>query len=404
MMTDYPQLEKFCRRQSVLSRDAIDSFLLYYSAEKDKTDKAFDLQIVRYKNATKKLPASWGRMAKSQFIAHRIFSKNGLIHGYLKHAAVKNLPDEQFQFLREQSEDPWLFRFCSILSRPAPDFFLMEDVFREEKFLLFSPALTQTLAEQPVLLCFLLTGYNGECWQTFGPFVALSGFDEDDIFFYATEIKPEIFGEEELVQEIEENPVPFMLLISGSNLPRMVKDNFELVHVGAETELLSFDLAKAKKHFTVLYAPPVFKLSNSKYDLFPHYAVAYYHEEKAVLSISAMTDYGYTQLHNLLHKAGINIVEEPEFRVHLPMVTFIKDTLGKTIAINPYEKLFEIKESLSEDKALEKLNRFLRLALNIINAGEAPDIDVLAKEAGVDPDNARQILAIAMEQAKKMKK
>ncbi|MBZ5857538.1 hypothetical protein [Flavihumibacter profundi] len=159
-------------------------------------------------------------MAKSQFIAHRIFREDGLIHGYLKHTAVKNLPPEQYMFLQEQSESPWMFRFCSIVSRPAPDFFLMEDVFREEEFLLFSPSLTQTLAEQPVLLCFLLTGFNGDCWQSFGPFVSFSGFDPDDIFFFATEQNPEIYDEEGLIRGIEENPVPYMLLITGSTYPR----------------------------------------------------------------------------------------------------------------------------------------------------------------------------------------
>jgi hypothetical protein len=403
-MPDYKLLEKFCRAQSILSRDSIDSFLIYYAAAKDKADKAFDTQISRYNKAAKTLPASWAGMAKSQFIAHRIFREDGLIHGYLKHTAVKNLPPEQYMFLQEQSESPWMFRFCSIVSRPAPDFFLMEDVFREEEFLLFSPSLTQTLAEQPVLLCFLLTGFNGDCWQSFGPFVSFSGFDPDDIFFFATEQNPEIYDEEGLIRGIEENPVPYMLLITGSTYPRMVQDKFEIVHVGAEAEMSSLDIEKAKKHFTVEYSPPVFKLTSGDYESPPHFAAAYYHEEKGILSLSAMTDLGYHQMQLLLNKCRLPIAEEPEIRVHLFMIKLIKDILGKTIDVHPYDKLFDIKSSPAADRELAKINHLLQMALPAINAGKDPDIEALAKQAGVDLEIAREIIGKSLERVKKLKK
>ncbi|MBZ5857537.1 hypothetical protein [Flavihumibacter profundi] len=117
-----------------------------------------------------------------------------------------------------------------------------------------------------------------------------------------------------------------------------------------------------------------------------------------------MTDLGYHKMQLLLNKCGLTIAEEPEIRVHLFMINLIKDILGKTIKFHPYDKLFDIKSSPAEDRVLAKINHLLQMALPAINAGKDPDIEALAKQAGVDPEIAREIIGKTLERVKKLKK
>ncbi len=46
---------------------------------------------------------------------------------------------------------------------------------------------------------------------------------------------------------------------------------------------------------------------------------------------------------------------------------------------------------------MKKMNHFLQLVLPYINSGQQPDVDAMAREAGVDPREAREVLESAME-------
>jgi len=95
----------------------------------------------------------------------------------------------------------------------------MEDVFSDQEFLLYSPGVTKTLEDQSIILWFNLISFNGACWQSFGPIGTYKSFEPDDIFFFATELNPEIADEQELLANLEENPIPYMMLLSGGNYP-----------------------------------------------------------------------------------------------------------------------------------------------------------------------------------------
>ena len=57
------------------------------------------------------------------------------------------------------------------------DFFMMEDVFTEKQFLLFSPGVSNVLLSAKPMLWFNLIGSNGTCWQSYGPVVYYNGFE-----------------------------------------------------------------------------------------------------------------------------------------------------------------------------------------------------------------------------------
>src|SRR5690606_6466095 len=223
-MDHYTGLREYCKSENNFTYEVIDSFLLHYAAKRGNVATEFFQRLKRFNHVEKELDQELMGMITAQYIVHRVFRENGLIHKYLNHTAVKDLEEGQQRFLRRVSFRPWQFSFCVIEENIAKDIYKMADVFRGTTFLLYSEALTKTLEETPIFLWFLLISHNGECWQTYGPVVGYESFDEDDIFFYATELDSEIFMDDDLVESVEENPVPYMMLAHGSDISPLNMD------------------------------------------------------------------------------------------------------------------------------------------------------------------------------------
>jgi len=391
-MLDFTFLRSICATSTAFSKKIIDDFLIPYAAQRENLVREMDARFTRFRKVVQALQPGWVNFFKAQYIAHRIFKSEGLIKKYLNHAALKELNPEERRFLNEQASVAWRFSFSIITGMPEIDFYEMEDVFSGEAFLLYSPSVSRTLNEGGVSLWFNLIGFNGHCWQSFGPVIGFRCFDRDDIFFFATELNPKIETEQTLMADVELNPIPYMMLISGSNYPSTAKDEDEVLHLVAEYPLSDFDSNTFKEEFQIEYAQDVFRLKLRNWEEFPHFATAYFVENEHSLLLTAMTNRGFTALAHALNKYGLKISAEADIRLHLPMTICIKEILGKELQLNPYERLFERKPMPSEKENLSRLNRFLSLALPFINDGQEPDVAALAQEAGVDEDTAREIL------------
>ena len=403
-MKDFIEIKRICDSASSISTTVIDDFLLHYAAAKDNLAREFDLKIASYRHITQQTDVSWVRLMKSQYIIHKVFKSDGLLRKYLNHAEIKRRPSAEQEFLKEQLSTPWRFSFSKIVGNPSSDFYQMDDVFSGDSFLLYSKSITQTLKEQSAMLWFNLIAFNGVCWQTFGPLNAYQSFDQDDIFFFATELNPRIDGEEELMKDVEKNPVPYMLLLNGGRIPQTVNKKDELLILFSEHEQESIDADQLKEHFKVEYNEGVFRISLNEWDKPPHLAAAYYNEDEKLLSFTSMTDRGFSAHTRKMNKHGFDLSLEPQIRIHPSMLITAERILKKKLDLNPYEKLFT-PESTSQAKAeLEKLNRFLQSVLPLINAGKKPDIKALAKEAGVDSSLAEQLVADTLRKIEAMKK
>src|SRR5690606_9516062 len=402
-MTNFEEIKKICEHTSRLTEAVIEDFILHYAAAKDNLAREYDQKIAAYKHATRKLEASWIRMLKSQYIVHRVFRADGLLRKYLNYAEIKRRPPGEQEFLREQLGQPWRFSFSTIIENPAPDFYRMKDVFSGESFLLYSPGTTETLREHTALLWFNLIAFNGACWQTFGPVIFYQSFDEDDIYFFATEVNVNIEDEEMLRKDVERNPVPYMLLLNGCTFPVTFNKKDELLILSSDHDLESLDTEPLKERFKVEYNAGVYSLSLKGWDAMPHFAVAYYNEAEAVLMLTAMTERGYNALVRTLNDHGLGFPDEPQIRVHPTMLATAEQIFNTKIELNPYGKLFKTESSPAVKEEFEKINLFLQLTLPAINAGKKPDVETLAKQAGIDVSLAEQLMANTMEKVKEMR-
>src|SRR4030042_1198942 len=161
--------------------------VIHYSAEQYNLERDLNLKLGKFSHITKKFPREWVNRLKSQYIIHKVFKAEGLIRKILNHAAIHRLKQEEITFLEFQAIHPWKLSFSIIKKIPADDFYVMKDVYREEEYLLYSPGLTKTRADQTIILWFNLIGFNGSCWQSYGPIGAYRSFEPDDIFFFATD-------------------------------------------------------------------------------------------------------------------------------------------------------------------------------------------------------------------------
>lgn len=194
-----------------------------------------------FKHVVEKFDDKSAHMLIAQYIAHRVFKKDGLIHKYLGHSTLKSLAPHKLQFLERYASRAARFSFSIITGNPATDFYEMLDVFSEATYLLFSPGISQTLQEQEVSVWFNLIMYNGHCYQSFGPIAPYRSFDADDIFFFATERMPQIETPLELFEDVEQNPIAYMMLLAGANYPASFHHKNRFVHTSAVYDLDSFD-------------------------------------------------------------------------------------------------------------------------------------------------------------------
>jgi hypothetical protein len=400
-MTDFNHLRSICEKNSRISSAVIDGFLIYYAAAQDKLDKEADKLLLRYRHITKKMPKSWVNTLKSQYIAHRIFKKDGLLKKYLRHSALKKPDTEQMHFLLEQLHYSWRFSFSLITGNPARGFFNMEDILSGETFLLYSPGVADIYQTQKPLLWFNLLAFNGACWQTFGPIAYFRGFEPDDIFFFATELNPGLETEEDIIQDIEQNHIPYSMLFSGCGIPLVFTNNDQRVLLTAEYQVDRFHTAGA--HFTTRKEGTVSQHKLKRWSHHPHFAIAYYDEPAKRLLLTSSTDRGFAALTQTLKQMGYAISSEADIRVNLAMLAVAEDILKKKIMPDRYAQLFEEEPEAKKQEELNRLNKFLALALPSINAGKEPDIEALAEQAGVDTATAGELLNTVISKAKKMR-
>lgn len=388
---DYIAVKAKCQKISDFSAPILND-LMYYAAQRNKVDQRFDLLAKKHKRIFSQLNPSNQGLFKTQYIIHEIFKKEGLIHKYLNHSAIKRMPQDVYAYFEEEAQTPWRFTYWFIRSSPFPDFFECIDIFTGEEFLLFSRGVSLTLKDSEVATFAGLISTNGSCYQTFGPLMGFRSFQADDIFFYAGELDPLVESIDDLVSLIENDLFSFLLLSAFTAIPLIKHEGYEILHVISEIEFTDFDMVLWQKDFQVEYSDQVFKMSSKELGGFPHYCCVYWSEDQEELTLSAMTDFGYNTLVNSLKKIEIKVPSEPDIRLHLSMQAAIEEILGYQVDLLPYEKFFQNRSDENEkNPEMDAINDFLKLLVPAVNSKKELDLEGMISETGADPEAARAI-------------
>ena len=393
MPADYEKMAEYCLRHKKISDKVLDQFLMPFIARKEGMDRKMNAYTLKYQHVIRKMPKEFFPMAMGEYIMGKTLTPDGLIHKYLNNIQLRSLEKTEREFLEFQADNPWRYCFARIADRKAKDFFILRDAFFEDEFLLFSPGVeafwTQGRRQD---LYFLLTGFNGLCFRTYGNILPFRSFDPDDIYFYGTEVFPEVDSDASLMASVYKDPIPYMMLASGMEFPGTVSGLHKLRHLVAVDEIADVDTGKLKETFSVQWNANIYRISHEDWSGPPHFASAYFNESNGEFSRYAMTEEGFRELTRMLISSGLHIDVKEDYSVGMSMLVTMQEILKKKIILKEYESLFPEKEMnpLSQ-KELNGINGFMKLLLPYINAGTQPDLEILAKQSGIESETAHSL-------------
>ena len=393
----YPELRSICEKTSRITERLVDNFLTGYAAGHQGLEKKMEQQFARFRHVEKELGREGVNYLKGQYLAHKVFRHEGLIGKFLKHPALNRLTGEERDYLLGQAQTPWRFSFSVIVEEPAEDFFRMRDVFRGEEFLLYSPGVSDLKGSATPVLWLNLVGFNGHCWQSYGPIASYRSFEPGDIYFFATEVNPSVEEPEEVPADVERDPLPYMMLLTGAAYPMTFNKKDQLLYLMAEHDLAILDTAGLKKEFKTEYDSGVYRICHKQWGEPPHQAEAYFDEKEELLLFTAMTERGFGELVKAFNTYGHDFPAEAFLRINLSMLKTAGDILKRKVVLNEYHDLFREDPDPQMARVVDDINAFMARVLPDINAGRDPDIEAAARETGVDPETARDLLNHLME-------
>lgn len=396
MPTNYLAIKAHCIAQSAISERVIDNLIIYHAAAKNGLDKKFDERVKKFRHVTRKWDPSVLRYMKAMYIAGCVFKEKGLIHRYLEKGHFDQLGEEAISFLANHSKTPWRYSFMVILDRPFPEFFEMVDIFTDETFLLYSPSIENILKEENVLLWFTLTGFNGQCRQSYGSIIPFKGFADNDIFFFASILNSEIENEADVANEINENPIPFLMLFQYSTSPLMISGEHILRHQYSSYEYSPFEFEDMMSDFRVSVFQNFLELKLLSHESLPHDARAIYDKRKELLVLHAMTEEGYSALSNAMIGHGFEVDMDPDVDVCFAMIFAVKELLNKDVDPNVLSMLLDNarEEGLIEELTDHPPADYSRFDVGVIDDQDESDSEV--PEADIDSINTFLSLIIPL--------
>ncbi len=404
-MPSYEAIAQYCEERKAITQQ-YEEFLMHFIAGKEGLDKTVQTAFRKYRHAWKGLSEAELNTLKGEFVTHRIFREGGLIHQYIDQGALKReLSSEEYALLLERAQESCFFSFGIVRERPAENFFNMVDILGGEEYLLYSPGMEKTLTERNVRMWLNLVQFNGECMETYGVIIGFSAFEPSDIVFYASEVHHEAWFEDgaEIRAEVEKNPVPYLALLSGSDLPVTMHGDQPMVYLFSEYDEEPFETEPLREEFVVEYHKGVYRFSYKEpKDQLSGMSALYYDEKERLLIPFAMADQAYEELIDVLNGHGFGLDEEPDHRVNLSMLLQSEKLLGKKAPLRKYEALFEKEPDEQTQGQIDQLDEFMALILPDLNAGREPDFDHAVQKTGVDRETAKDFMAHIQERLRNM--
>lgn len=389
---DFSEIEKICEANSEMINTFVDEFLIYFCSEREGLDRQFARQFGKYAMLLESMPEDWPMRLAAQYLAFQLFKKDGYAKKYVFLNEIRSRSEEEKLFLSEQIAVPWRFTFCTILSNPETNFFVIEDIPVGEEYFLYSPGLQDIVEKEPGANLFLyLIGFNGKCWQSYGPHVYYKGFLPHDILFFSKMVKPGTNSIEKLGEAINANPLPFCALFARSSFPLSVHGKDLITINQSEFRNIRFFPDKLSAKFSVAEKDRIFKIELKRWNHFPHFAACYFNLNKKHLVLHAMTARGYDKLIEELAGSGYEFPKEPQNEVSMNMIMTAEEIFGKKINLNPYEVHFVKPETQEQSEGMSKINEFVGYLMEANNSKMKFDLEKSAEKCGLDIENAKSI-------------
>lgn len=401
-MDKFNKIRALCETHRSIGQRVIDNFILFYVAFKKGLDKKITAEEKKYKHVIRELPSSFFPTVSAQFIVGKAFMKNGMLKHLAKGPFFDGMSREELDYLNVHLQTPWRYVFVRIVGRPERDFFIVRDEILGDELLVYSPGIQKDCENgHEGSLFFLLVGFNGECWQTYGLIAAFRSFDVDDVYLYGTEVFGYVEDDQSFMNSVYENPFPYFMLILGQELPIVVGGEHVLKHHVGTCKVPSITTQNLENHFKIQWNKGIYQFTLTPWSRTPHYAAAYYVERDQLLYCYALTGAGYGALVSKLIHCGVPVAPSEEYSVSLNIVRTMESILKRKLVVNPYERNFpDPNGSKLSDTERAQVNAFLALLLPVFNSGQQPNLLELSQQSGVDLETAQEIYQNLVEKFK----
>lgn len=395
---DYHSMLAGCENNSEITAAFVDRFLVPYAVGRENLDREFLGAAYRYRDLVGKMPEGWAGYSMMQYACLKLFRRGGLAANYLTHSALKTRSAEEIAFLKFQIDHPWRLSFYRVKRLPEASFFKLTDVFTGEVFTVYSKGIDSIIKTSgPLSMLFVLIGYNGQCWQTYGTIAYFRGLQPMDIFYFAALLNGRIRRLDEVPEFIEDNPVHFMVLYYGAELPTVVSRGHPVLHCKSELKNIDLDPEKLSGAALVRKVRHIYKITLPDTEDFPHYGVCHYHSKKRHLVLTAMTEWAYAKMAELLSEHGITVPGRPRIILTPVMIALLTKDLKMNIDYaSPYQKTFAAPGPSDEEKEyLNRLNAVMRDIMDALNAKRPVNAADLARGHGVEIETVEQLIESA---------
>jgi hypothetical protein len=339
--TEKRNMREHCAYMTRMGEEVFDEQLMYFTAHRENVEKTISNFRQKFKHALGYISEENLNRIYAQFISNLLFGSNGKLQSYLEKGLLHFLKSDHLAYLEVMRKHPMKFGFFDLVKVEGDDFFRIKDIFTEERHLVYSPGITQSLKEFDTRTWLLYVGYNGMCTQTFGPMIPLGRLQADELFTFGVFANPKMVDERDLVNDMQINPLIYAMLIVFPNVPFIVGREEDLLFMHDEDDLeidpedfiSDFHIARKGKYFRMVLRGPMGSA--------PHYATLWYDAGSAIVYRTACTDSAYSALSEVLHKKGFVVDFIPAIRCNLNMMVLLRIIFNKFPSLVPFYPSFQ---------------------------------------------------------------
>lgn len=393
-----------CERDSDFGARLIDNLLIPLVKDKERMDSLFAQKLqAEYGHLLEELAPEWVYGFTEQYIAAQLFGPRRLLKAYMPDRRIQNRSSRERSFLEAKLFNPWRFAFLRIKEELGRDFFKMHNVLTDETLLLYSPGVGKYEEEGANSLYFSLLTFNGECYQTYGPIIRFVGLQPFDLLYFAGQLDHAIAEYSAVDAKLQEDPLPFMLLVVSSRFPLSYHKDDQLVISLTKLPLASLDVERWRDAFKIEKQKGVYQFTLKRWGRHPHFAHCHYAPDDGVFVASAGTDRAWKRLVDEIRAQGVELDGEPRIYTTVMGRIAAQRVLGRSGAKSPYADLFIPEVTPAEQEGLDRANYFLSLLVPYLNEGRDYDLGKLAAEADLAYEEAQIIEEQVVKTLKKMR-
>ncbi len=382
-MDNYREIIQHCLKHQRISAEVVDEVLLYTVSKQENFEKIFASKLKPYKHVINGMDEGFPRFLMSSFVVYQIFREKGLGKKYLKHRKVKACSEDEINLVKDNLKTPWRFAFFRLEKVLDEPILQMKDICTGESFTLYSNGTTDhidRLGEDT--LFFALIGFNGMCWETYGVISYLPGFIDEDILGFAKRVDSSISHIEDVPSVIAKNVVPFMMLFSLGEIPKVeTYHGHSLLFCGSEIEnCASITKEQLEPHFIVEESNGVLRAYSDEIEKETEFAVLVYDSIDNRMVLDTGNRKSYELMVTELAKADIIFPMEPDLAVSGSGVMAIVDILQQERLKREYYSSFEENVSPEQSEELERINACVEVIIKHKNAKTSYNLTELARE------------------------